>query len=393
MIKDSDTANIVGPGVLGWDIGGANIKAAYLGPDGQRIIQRPFAIWEAPGALPGVLAEIAGQLGPAICAGVTITAELSDAFRSKREGIAFVLDALQAALPEGVKLSVFGSDGQFHEPQTAREFPLLVAAANWMATATLLARHEANCVLVDVGSTTTDVIPIVDGLVVARGRDDPSRLIHGELLYTGLLRTSVCAIVQRVPLWGYWCPVAAEYFATTQDVYLLLGDLQQEDCAGPTADGRPATAPFAAERLARVVCADAEMLSSDEILAIARYIAGEQTRQIAGAISQVRARSDVHGPLVASGSGAFLVQKAAAQLGSPCRSLPDVLEQRAGGKKQGAKGQRGKVARGTPPMQHRSHSADAASVALRRCSIGRTPHSVAAPAFAIAVLLSEKCDV
>lgn len=312
--------------VTGWDIGGANLKAVHLGPDGLQVIQHPFAIWQERDELPVVLAEIARQLEPADCAGVTITAELSDAFRGKREGIAFVLEALQTALPDGVRLRVFGTDGRFHEPATALKFPMLVAAANWMATASLLARHCSDCLLVDIGSTTTDVIPIANGLVVARGRDDPSRLIHGELLYTGALRTTVCAIVQRVPLWGYWCPVSAELFATAQDVYLLLGYLKPEACTSPTADGRPATPSFAAERLARMVCADTEMLSSDEIQAIAKHVAAEQIRQIGKAITQVGARSDVHGPLIASGAGVFLVQTAAAQLGLPCYSLMDVVD-------------------------------------------------------------------
>lgn len=343
--------------ITGWDIGGANLKAASLGPDGLQIIQRPFAIWEARDALPDALHEMAMQLGTNECAGVTITAELSDAFRSKREGIAFVLESLHAALPGDTRVRVFGTDGQFHDPATAAQYPLLVAAANWMATASLLARHCSDCLLVDVGSTTTDVIPIVDGIVAARGRDDPSRLIHGELLYTGAQRTNVCAIVQRVPLWGYWCPVSAELFATIQDVYLLLGDLQPEECSSPTADGRPATLPFAAERLARVVCADAEMLSADEIQAIARHIAIEHTRQIVKAISQVNARNDVHGPLVATGAGAFLVQAAADQLGLPCLSLWDVLDLGI------AVGEESKEA------------------------------TITAPALAVALLLSEECHV
>lgn len=354
MIKEGDTGAKVK--VTGWDVGGANLKAVHLGPEGLRVIQQPFAIWQERDELLDVLAEITSQLGPAECAGVTITAELSDAFRSKREGISFVLDALQSALPGGTRLLVFGTDGRFHEPTTALRFPLLVAAANWMATASLLARHCSDCLLVDIGSTTTDVIPIADGLVVARGRDDPSRLIHGELLYTGALRTNVCAIVQRVPLWGYWCPVSAELFATAQDVYSLLGYLEPEACTSPTADGRPATSTFAAERLARVVCADAEMLSEDEIQAIAQHVAAEQIRQIRGAITQVKARNDVQGPLIASGVGAFLVQIAAAQLGYPCQSLMEVLD-------------------------------------LGELSVSEENATVAAPALAVAILLSERCHV
>ena len=139
---NSNSNTMGSAGVIGWDIGGANIKAVYLGPEGVRVIQRPFPIWEGRDALADVLAEITHTLQTAenaphevgfACAGATSTAELSDAFRNKREGVHFVLDALQATLPDGVELRVFGTDGHFHDPQTARDFPLLVAAANWMA--------------------------------------------------------------------------------------------------------------------------------------------------------------------------------------------------------------------------------------------------------------------
>jgi uncharacterized hydantoinase/oxoprolinase family protein len=154
-------------------------------------------------------------------------------------------------------------------------------------------------------------------------------------------------------LWGYWCPVSAELFATAQDVYSLLGYLEPEECTSPTADGRPATPTFAAERLARVVCADAEMLSSDEIQAIAQHVAAEQIRQIGGAIGQVRARSDVHGSLIASGVGTFLVRIAADQLGYPCQPFMEVLD-------------------------------------LGELSVSEENVTVAAPALAVAILLSDE---
>jgi probable H4MPT-linked C1 transfer pathway protein len=300
--------------VTGWDIGGVNLKAARLSAGGLKVIHQPFAIWQHRDELVEALAQLSAQLGPAPQAAVTITAELSDAFRTKREGITFVLDALQAALPQ-TELQIFGLDGQFHPPGAAYAQPLLVAAANWLATALLVAGEFADCLLVDIGSTTADIIPIQGGQVLAEGRTDPDRLVRGELLYTGALRTPVCAIVQRVPLWGGWCPVAAELFATAQDVHLLLADLPAAQCTSPTADGRPATPEFAAERLARVVCADSEMLSRQEIEAIARYVAQEQVGQISQAIAQVMSRAKPNGPVVAVGVGAFLAEAAAARLG------------------------------------------------------------------------------
>jgi probable H4MPT-linked C1 transfer pathway protein len=168
---------------------------------------------------------------------------------------------------------------------------------------------------VDIGSTTTDITAIKAGKVLAEGRTDPARLGRGELLYSGALRTPICAIVPRVPLWGGWCPVAAELFATAQDVHLLLGHLPPETCTSPSADGRPVTPEFAAERLARVVCADVELLSQAEIRAMARYIAQEQVSQIAGAIAQVISKTGVDGPVLAVGVGAGLAEAAAVRLG------------------------------------------------------------------------------
>lgn len=314
---------------VGWDIGGANLKAARLGAAGWEIVQQPCAIWQKRAELTTILSEMAARFGPMPRAALTITAELSDAFRTKREGIAFVLDAAQAAWPH-TAMSVFGLDGCFHSPAEARARPMRVAAANWLATALLVARHFPDCLLVDIGSTTTDIIPIRGGQVTAQGRNDPERLVRGELLYTGALRTPVCAIVNRVPLWGRWCPVAAELFATAQDAHLLLGHLAAEQCTSPSADGRPVTPEFAAERLARVVCADTELLTTDEIQAIARYIAVEQVRQIASAMAQVLSAENVPGPVVAVGVGAFLAQMAAAQLGRDCLRPESLLGEAAG---------------------------------------------------------------
>ena len=301
--------------ITGWDIGGANLKAARLDVENNlKVVQHPFPIWQGRDELAALLANMSDQLGPASQAAITITAELSDAFRSKREGIRFVVKTAQAAL-KPAEVTVFGIDGRFHSPATACQQPLLVAAANWMATARLVASHVSDCLLVDIGSTTVDIIPIAAGKVLAQGRNDPERLLRGELLYTGALRTPVFAVVRQVPLWGGWCPVAAELFATVQDVHLLLGSLTPERCQSPTADGRPATREFALERLARVVCADTEMLSIDEIFSIARHIASEQVDQITRIMAPVLSGTQSRGPVIAVGVGAFLAKTAADRLG------------------------------------------------------------------------------
>jgi probable H4MPT-linked C1 transfer pathway protein len=253
-------------------------------------------------------------------------------FRTKRDGVAAVLDAV-APVARG-RLAVFTTDGAFLDADEARARPLAAAASNWMATALLVARHVADALLVDIGTTTADVIPIRDRRVVAVGRTDPERLVARELVYTGAVRTTVAAIVSAVPLRGRECPVAAEHFAVSGDVHLLLGDLRPSAYTGSTPDGRPASIECAAGRLARVVCADAEMLAFDEIEAIARAVADAQVRQIGAAIRTVAGRlrgtSDpgarLGGPgVVATGLGSFLAGRAAAEAGLSCVDLRDVL--------------------------------------------------------------------
>jgi len=313
---------------LGWDVGGAYVKAAVVeaaaGTRRVRAASRPFEIWRDKHALPDVLRALAAELPPPDMVAVTMTAELSDVFRTTREGVNFVLDAVLAVSRAPVR--VFTTQGGFVEPDVARARPLDAAASNWMATAQLVGRFVPEALLVDIGSTTTDIIPVTGGRVTAIGRTDPERLVAGELLYTGALRTNIAAIVRRVPLWGGECPVASELFAISGDVHVLLGPLRADDYTCPTPDGRPPTPEFAAERLARVVCADGDMLAAADIHAIAEAVAEAQVAEIASALRAGARRLPRPAPVIATGLGSFLARRAADRIGMPVEDLADVLE-------------------------------------------------------------------
>jgi len=305
------------------DIGGANTKAAWLDGSSLRTVSRPFEVWRDRDALASVLREVAAEVGagPAPATAITMTAELSDAFRTKSEGVSFVLDAAQDALGDG-SLAVLTTAGDLVSVDEARARPWDVAAANWVATALAVADAHPDALLVDVGSTTADVIPVVAGRVAAAGRDDLGRLLAGELVYTGALRTNLAAIAPRVPVRGEWCPVASEYFAISGDVHLVLGHLEPGAYDCPTPDGRPATIPYARERIARLVCSDVDQLGADEIDAIAAFLHDEQVRRLEEAASRVQRRLPSDAPLVAVGAGAFMAVEAAARLGRPTAAAP-----------------------------------------------------------------------
>ena len=299
--------------VVGWDIGGVNTKVARV-VDGTIVAActRPFEIQRDPHALGPLLSVLADEIGtsPDDRHAVTMTAELSQMFRTKRDGVGFVLDAVCATFPRA-DTRIFAADGRFLSPDDARREPLAVAASNWAATARLVALDHPDAILIDIGTTTTDIIPIVGGEVVALGTTDPARLASRELVYSGALRTPTEAIVRHVPLDDATATVSGEGFALIGDVHVWRGDLDAADYSVPTPDGRSASREHAGERIARIVCADREMLDHSAISRIADAIAAEQVVQIADAVTRVRDRHPSLSVAVVTGLGAFIADRAA----------------------------------------------------------------------------------
>jgi probable H4MPT-linked C1 transfer pathway protein len=317
-------------GFMGWDIGGVNVKASWLAAGKNwirqsRVVSRPFEIWRGKEMLPEVLRAVAGDItpeGPVQAMAVTMSAELSDAFATKSEGVRFVLGCVRSCFP-GHEIYALNLSGDLVRLENALASPLEFAAANWVASARWLAGRYPNALLVDVGSTTTDILPVLDGKVRVVGNTDTDRLISGELVYTGALRTNVAAIVQSVPVRGRSCRVASEYFTVSGDVHLILGYLKPDDYTCATPDNRPPTVDSARGRLARLVCSDSEMLPAAEIDALARYVHKRQVLQIRSAMKQVVSRlPDLRNhPAVVFGAGAFLGREAAAGMGLETRDL------------------------------------------------------------------------
>lgn len=302
--------------VLGLDIGGANIKAANQ--DG-RTISMPFAIWKDPGQLADRVRSILAQFPATERLAVTMTAELADCFATKSEGVRSTLNQLQALSGPSpqttLPIDVWTTAGGFVSLRAANEQPLRVAAANWHALATwvgttALKQSLGSSLLIDIGTTTTDIIPIKDGQPSTIGLTDTMRLEHGELCYSGIKRTPLCAIAHSVPFGEGYCPLAAELFATTYDLYLLSGDLPEDESDCETANGKPATKAAAHDRLVRMLCADRDEVSFEDAVQIARFLADVQRQRLAGALERVLQRqAEPCKQVVVSGSGAFLARR------------------------------------------------------------------------------------
>jgi probable H4MPT-linked C1 transfer pathway protein len=314
---------------LGFDIGGANTKACFVKTrKGKvvdlRVVVEYFPIWKmGKNQLPILLRNLKNRLANSDsldAVGVTMTAELSDVYYVKREGVNHILDCVKQIF-RGLPTFVLDTDGKLKTVEEARKEPLKTAAANWAATGWLVSRKIKNCIIIDVGSTTTTLIPIINGNIVVEGKTDLEKLIAGELVYTGALRTNVATIVNSVPIRRANARISSELFALSGDVYLILGNINARDYTTETADGRGKTREEALARLARVVCADVEILSEAEIVRIARYVSEEQVKQIAGALKQICSRREVSrrkNNIVAVVTGVgrrFLGEKAARKAG------------------------------------------------------------------------------
>jgi probable H4MPT-linked C1 transfer pathway protein len=275
---------------LGLDIGGANLKAAHTHGWTR---SAHFPMWLGANQLALHLAKLLDDAPAFEGVGLTMTGELADCFATRAEGVAVILEQVTSILPAPM-VRVYCVDGSWRSPSQAARDPWLAAASNWHALSHWASRwvNHPLGIVIDVGSTTIDVIPVHSGGVATRSRTDSQRLRRRELLYTGVERSNLAGIIRWAPLFGGRCPVMNEQFATTRDVYLWLGHLPPDPKDCNTADGRPADRESARHRLARVVGEDGSTLADEDISAIAEHVFRRQTAALARAIHKVSCRLD-----------------------------------------------------------------------------------------------------
>ena len=235
---------------------------------------------------------------------------------------------LMQRITAGQRLRVYAGRSGFLAPADAKSRTLEVASANWHSCAGLIARRHADALLVDVGTTTTDLIPIGDGAVAARGATDAERMTEGELLYTGVVRTPVMAVTQTAPFGERMQGIAAERFATMADVWRLTGDLPGDADPYPTADQRGKSARESAARLARMLGRDESEGALGEWVALARYFADCQLGGIEAAARALLAREGLppEAPVVGAGCGRFVAKALADTLGRQYLDFAEIID-------------------------------------------------------------------
>jgi probable H4MPT-linked C1 transfer pathway protein len=307
--------------IAGYDIGGAHLKVARI--DSGRITavrQIACPLWQGLDRLDAAFEDASEITAGADTHAIAMTAELTEIFESRHAGVLALLTQARQRLGENVK--VFMGLKGFGDVAAAAKDTHSVASANFLATAKLIAGQQPATLLIDMGSTTTDIIACDR----PQGLSDAERLQTGELVYTGLTRTPVAAVTAKAPLLGQWQTLARDNFATMADVRRVLGILADDVDMHATNDDRGTSVPESLTRLSRGFGRDGEERHLPVWKISAAYIREVQLRSIVDGALQLLSRPGLNVTnIIAAGIGASEVEAIASRIGLPCMTFGKLI--------------------------------------------------------------------
>ncbi|MBC7787587.1 MAG: S-layer protein [Methylophilaceae bacterium] len=304
---------------VGWDIGGAHLKAVLVDDAGNalQVLQLACPLWRGLDVLALAVDEVLTKfnLPQTTVHAITMTGELADIFKDRHDGVMQIAQLLALKLTPYQQFYYAGKQGFLTFEQVAQN-TMHISSANWLATASFVAEQYKQALLIDMGSTTTDFIVIANGQIQSRGLTDAARLQYDELVYTGMIRTPLMALTQRVPFSGEWVNVAAEYFATTADIYRLIGYLDEAEDMSDTADGKGKTPLESARRLARMIGHDVQVAAMSDWVNLAHAFKQAQLNMLKNAALRQLSRGllEANAPIVIAGAGRVVLKELAQQL-------------------------------------------------------------------------------
>ncbi len=319
--------------VIGWDVGGAHLKAALLDAEGNllQVLQVPCALWRGLNELETAIDKVLSQfyISSAIHA-ITMTGELVDLFTNRQIGVNEISRVMHAKLVGNKQFYTGAHDSDFAGFVAIDEVNAHwqhIASANWLASASFVAKQVGHALLIDIGSTTSDFVLIAEHQPVCLGLTDAARMQTEELVYAGVIRTPLMALTQKVQFETSVTSVAAEYFATTADIYRLTGDLVDEDDMTDTADGKEKTPNASARRVARMIGHDSDDKPLETWIALAQAFKQQQVSRLQEVVTKhiVRVKNNARLSIIAAGAGSFIAREIADNMKLPHLDVADFI--------------------------------------------------------------------
>lgn len=314
--------------IIGWDVGGAHLKAARA-ENGviTGAVQIACPLWVGVGELDRAFHEAKAAIGRASLNAITMTGELCDAFATREDGVVGLAAIMTRLLAPGRAVFYAGQSGFVDEGEAAGH-AIEIGSANWHASAALTGKRTRAALFIDMGSTTTDIIPVAGGRPANLGYTDAERLLHGELVYSGLARSFLMAGPKFVPFAGQWTPLMNEWFATMADVHRILGQLPEGADLMETADGREKTKAASCARLARMIGRDRNEADDAAWERLARFFAEAQLREIMDAAALVVSRGLIgaDAPIAGAGIGRDVIRELARRMRRPYIGFDELID-------------------------------------------------------------------
>lgn len=313
---------------IAWDIGGAHLKVASLRSDGkiEYVQQYKTPLWKGLDNLSDCIIDIIRKNHHNSCHhAITMTAELADIFPDRQTGVVELINLCKKYLGNNIRIYTF--DKGFIECHDVEKYAHYIASANWHASSISVASLLDAGLFIDIGSTTTDIIPFKNKKLLNIGVDDHTRLQNDELLYTGIVRTPIMALASYINFRGKKQGLVSESFATTADVYRILNLLNEEDDLMESADGKAKDLKHSMIRLARMLGADASSTNDKYWYELASLFADLQLEKITSSIKTVISRALTKpNKIVGAGSGHFLARKISQRLDLPYMDFSELFD-------------------------------------------------------------------
>ena len=259
---------------IGWDIGGANTKICVFDSNFNiiRVECININIWSNFIELNNLFNKISKDYSLDIISNyITITAESCDNFSDRKNGILSILKNCNSFIL-GHKLFYTNQD-RYIDFDSAKNNPEILYSTNWILTSKFVNKSDNIHLIIDIGSTTTDLI--YKNIDVEENINDHLRLINNTLLYAGVIRTPISMLLNKVSYFSKSIPLVNEVFSTTGDVFNLTNDINFEKLDYLGADNLEYSKENSFKRLARSIGLDYQKEMQSEIIKISHMIKKE----------------------------------------------------------------------------------------------------------------------